>query len=569
VLFGAILYHFAISISFFLSICTEKFANIFVVIMNIIIYNRLYLYSEGGKVMKLKTFTVLLTVFTLLLTAAAFGGTQKEVTPPGKEPLIIGTTDKLSGDIDPAEAYDFHTWELFRNVSRGLLAYKIGTTELTLGLAAEWPTVSANGLEYTFKLKRGVKFSDGTPFNADVVKHSIDRVIKLQGDPSWLVISFVKEVQVLGEYTVKFVLKNAVGFFPALVASVPYFPVSPDVYPMDQIVAEPENYPALGPYMVKSLIRDVELVLVANPNFYGSNPKEETVIIKYFADATSMRLAVENGEIDIAWKTLNPADIEDLATKSNLNMIEAKGAYIRYLCFVTDTAPANSELVRQGVSYALDREAIARLVFFNQVDPLFSMVPNGMWGHIDAFGKYDPQKARQILARAGYNRSNPLEVPLWWTPTHYGDTEQDVASVLKDSMEKTGVIKVTLQSAEWASYVDNFDRHNMLLFLLGWYPDYIDPDNYTAAFAQSGPASDGLGIFLNDPRMDRLLDTAARDPEQSNRVDHYRKVQEYWTEAVPTVPLFQGKLYLATQTNISGIKVSPTMVLYYETIEKR
>jgi peptide/nickel transport system substrate-binding protein len=541
------------------------------VIINIINYNRLYLYSKGGKVMKLRTFTVFLMVSALFFTAAAvFGGTEKEeAAPPGEGPLIIGTTDKLSGDIDSAQAYDFHTWEIFQNISRGLLQQKIGTTDLELGLAADWPTVSADGLEYTFKLKRGIKFSDGTPFNADVMKHSIDRVIKIQGDPSWLVISFVKEVQVIDDYTVKFILHSAVGFFPALVASVPYLPVHPEVYPMDKIIAEPENIPALGPYMVKSLIRDVEVVLVANPNYHGPKPKEETVIIKYFADATSMRLAVENEEIDIAWKTLNPIDIEDLGTKPNLNMIEAKGAYIRYLCFVTDTAPVNNELVRQGVSYALDREAIARLVFFNQVDPLYSMVPMGMWGHIDAFGKYDPQKAREILARAGYNESKPLEVPLWWTPTHYGDTEQDVASVLKDSMEKTGVIKVTLQSAEWASYVDNFDRHNMLLFLLGWYPDYIDPDNYTSAFAQSGPASDGLGIFLNNWRMDRLLETAGRDPNQSNRVDHYRKVQEYWTEAVPTVPLFQGKLYMATQPNISGIKLSPTMTFFYETVEKR
>ncbi|MGQ9615621.1 MAG: ABC transporter substrate-binding protein [Spirochaetota bacterium] len=519
--------------------------------------------------MKIKTFVVMLIIFTLFLSAPFFLLAEKKEAAPAKKPLVIGTTDKLSGDIDTAEAYDFHTWEIFQNISQGLLTYKPGTTDLEPGLAESWPTIGGDGSEYTFKLRKGLKFSDGTPFNADVVKHSIDRVINLQGDPAWLVSDFVKEVQVIDEYTVKFILKNPIGYFPALVASVPYFPVSPKAYPIDKIVSQPENIPCIGPYMVKSLTRDVEIVLEANPNYYGPKPKEERVIIKYFADATSLRLAVENKEIDIAWKTLNPADIEDLKTKPNLKMVEAKGAYIRYLCFVTDTPPVNDPLVRQGISYALDRDAIASKVFFNQVDPLYSMVPMGMWSHIDAFGKYNPQKAREILARAGYNEKNPLEVPLWWTPTHYGDTEQDVASVLKDSMEKTGVIKVTLQSAEWASYVDNFDRHNMLLFLLGWYPDYIDPDNYTSAFAHSGAASDGLGIFLNDKKMDELLEKAARAPKQEDRVKYYKDVQGYWTEAVPTVPIFQGKLILVTQPNVEGVKVAPTMIFNYYTVYRK
>lgn len=532
---------------------------------------------------KLKIFVILLSVFVLIFSASLlFAGGKKKGAPPEKEappeekakpvevkPLIIGTTDKLSGDIDSAEAYDFHTWEIFQNISRGLLTYKPGTTELEPGLASEWPTVSDDGLEYTFKLRKGLKFSDGTPFNAGVVKHSIDRVMTIKGDPAWLVTDFVQEVQVIDDYTVKFIIKNPIGYFPALVASVPYFPVSPKAYPIDKIVAQPDVFPCIGPYMVKSLTRDVEIVLEANPNYYGTPPKEKNVIIKYFADATTMRLALENKEIDIAWKTLNPADIEDLKTKPNLKTVEANGAYIRYLCFVTDASPVDDVIVRQGISYALDREAIAKKVFFNQVAPLYSMVPMGMWGHIDAFEKYNPQKAREILAEAGYDEDNPLEVPLWWTPTHYGDTEQDVAAVLKESMEKTGVIKVTLESAEWAAYVDNFDRHNMLLFLLGWYPDYIDPDNYTSAFAHSGPASDGLGIFLNDRRMDELLEKAGRAPKMADREKFYKDVQQYWTKSVPTVPLFQGKLILVTQPNVEGVAVAPTMIFNYDTVYRK
>jgi len=533
-----------------------------------------------------KAVTLLIFIAFMFSSPVLFAGAKKEKPAPEPEkpaveeakpeavvkevkPLVIGTTDKLSGDIDPAEAYDFHTWEIFQNISRGLLTYKPGTTELIPGLAIEWPTVSEDGLTYTFKLRKGLKFSDGTPFNASVVKHSLDRVINLQGDPSWLVADFVKEVQVKDEYTVNIILQNAIGYFPALVASVPYFPVSPKVYPMDKIVSQPENIPCIGPYTVKSLTRDVEIVMEANPNFYGDAPREKKVVIKYFADATNMRLALENKEINIAWKTLNPSDIQDLMTKPDLKTVEAAGAYIRYLCFVTDTPPVNDPLVRKGISYALDREAVARLVFFDQVLPLYSMVPIGMWSHIDAFEKYNPQKAKEILAQAGYNENNPLEIPLWWTPTHYGDTEQDVAAVLKSSMEKTGVIKVTLQSTEWASYVDNFDRHNMLLFLLGWYPDYIDPDNYLWPFAHSGVASAGMGIFFDDKKMDDLLERAARAREMPEREKLYKEVQKYWTEVCPTVPIFQGKLFLVTQPNVEGIKVAPTMIFNYDTVYRK
>jgi peptide/nickel transport system substrate-binding protein len=535
---------------------------------------------------RLRLIMVIAVVLALLIPVSLlFAGSEKKSAPPPEEkpapameeekppievkPLVIGTTDKLTGSIDSAQAYDFHTWEIFWNMSSGLLNYKPGTTDLVPGLAAEWPAVSPDGLEYTFKLRKGLKFSDGTPFDAKVVKYSIDRVFKTRGDPAWLVTSFVKEVQVVDDYTVKFILNDAYGYFPSLVATPPYFPVSPKVYPIDKIVDQPDVFPCIGPYIVKSLTRDVEIVMEANPDYYGPAPKEKEVIIKYFADATTMRLALENKEIDIAWKTLNPADIEDLKTKPNLKTIEVAGAYIRYLCFVTDTPPTDNELVRQGISYAIDRKAVAEKVFFNQVLPLYSMIPIGMWSHIDAFGEYNPQKAVEILAKAGYSKSNPLEVPLWWTPTHYGDTEQDVASVLKTSMEKTGVIKVTLQSAEWATYINNFDLHNMLMFLLGWYPDYIDPDDYSSPWAHSGDASNGMGIFLNDPKMDQLLDKAATTSDQPSREKVYKDVQEYWTKSCPTVPIFQGKLFLVVQPNVEGIMVGATMIFNYRTVYRK
>jgi len=156
-----------------------------------------------------------------------------------KDTIVYGTTEKIT-DMDPASAYDFHTWELFYNVYQGLLSYPAGETYLVPGLAESY-AISPDGKEYIFTLRKGLKFTDGTPFDADVVKWSIERVMSLKGDPAWLVTDFVEKVEKVDKYRVKFVLKNPVAYFPSLVASPPYYPVNPKVYPKDKIIRDPSE----------------------------------------------------------------------------------------------------------------------------------------------------------------------------------------------------------------------------------------------------------------------------------------------------------------------------------------
>ncbi len=517
-----------------------------------------------------------LLIFSLVLgvglLAMLFIACEKPATTPGEESvIIIGITDKIT-DLDPCQAYDFYTWEIFQNISSGLLTYKPGTTEIVPGLAAEWPEASADSKEWTFKLREGLKFSDGTPFNAELVKYSIDRVIRLKGDPSWLVDDFVDHVDVIDEYTVKFVLKDSYAYFPALVASPPYFPVNPNFYPEDKIVADPDTLTAIGPYMVESFVRDVEMVLVKNPDYYGEPAKNDRVILKFYKDATTMRLAVEKGEIDIAWKTLNPTDIADLKESETLKVVEASGAYIRYICFVCTGDPFTDKILREAVACAVDRNSVVEKIFLGTVDPLYSMVPIGMWSHKDSFkdewGEYNIDKAKELLAGLGYNEENPFTFEFWYTPSHYGDTESDVALLLKQGFEATGVMKVELKSAEWGTYTDNFDKGNMSAFLLGWYPDYIDPDDYTSPFALS-TASDSMGIFYADETMDKYLLDAQVTISEKERTKLYEDAQDYWAVEVPTCPVFQGKLFLVTQPDIAGIRVAPTMIFNYDTVYRK
>ena len=485
-----------------------------------------------------------------------------ESAAAGEGVLVLGTTDKVTV-LDPADSYDFHTWEIHHNTMDTLLHYIPGTTSLEPGLAAEMPEVSEDGLEYTFKLLEGVEFPDGAPFNAEAVKWSIDRVFALEGDPNWLVTSFVESVEVVDEYTIKFTLVAPISYFPLLVATQPYSPISPNCYSEDAFDAD-SMCGGVGPYQITKWERDVEMVLEAYDGYPGAAPMTPKVIVKYYADATTMRLAVESGEIDIATKTLNPTDYADLEEAGELQVIEGPGAQIRYVCFNVTTPPFDQPEVRQAIASAVDRDAVTSIAFQGTHQSLYSMVPMGMWSHLDAFGQRDLDLTKELLTGAGYSEDNKLEMDLWWTPTHYGPTEADVTTVLKDNLEETGMITVNLQNTEWATYKEYINAGSMPVFMLGWYPDYLDPDNYTWSWAHSS-AADDMGIFYASDEMDGLLESAqVMVPVDSDeRKAVYEAAQELWTVDVPTIPLTQGSLLVVGQPNIQGIVLDPNMLFHY------
>jgi peptide/nickel transport system substrate-binding protein len=504
----------------------------------------------------------------LILSLALTGCAKKEAV----RSLVYGTTEKVT-DMDPASAYDFHTWEIFQNISTGLLAYKPGMTELTPALAESY-TANAKGDEFTFKLRKGVKFTDGSVFDAAAVKWTIDRVIALKGDPSWLVSDFVKSVEVVDAQTVKFVLKQPVAYFPALVATPPYFPLPSKVYPKDKIVKNPDELTGkalvgLGAYKATSFKRDEEVVLDASPSYFGGEPGIKKIIIRYFADATTMRLALEKGEIDLAYKSMNPSDIKDLSANPNLVTNKLPGPYIRYLCYECSQSVFKDKKLRQAIGMLINRPEIVEKVYLNQNSPLYSMVPAGMIYHTEDFkalGDGNVAAAEKLLQSAGFSTAKPFAFDLWYTPTHYGDTEVNMAEVIKNQLDKTKLVKVTVKSAEWATYKEQWKNKQMSAYLLGWYPDYIDPDNYTAAFAGT-TGSIGMGINFSNKDWDALFVKEQGNTDPAVRKQVFEQVQKMWTDEVPTVPIFQGDLYVFTKKNVTGVKIGPTLIFNYNQLQ--
>jgi ABC-type transport system substrate-binding protein len=246
--------------------------------------------------------------------------------------IIIGTTDEVHS-LDAQDAYAVHDWEVLKNTGVSLLSYEPGSTEMLLGTAADWPEVSDDGKTYTFKLKEGITFADGTPLTAQEYVRAWER-IGLEGDVSGLIQLYVENVEAPDDQTVVYYLKEPFGFFPALAATAPFIPSNPNQFPDDELIFFPEELDGVGPYRMVSYTPGEQMVLEANPNYFGDHkPEIPNVIIRYFADPTTMSNAVETGEIDVAWRILGAVEAVRLMDVEGLTVEKINAPALRYLVF--------------------------------------------------------------------------------------------------------------------------------------------------------------------------------------------------------------------------------------------
>ena len=246
--------------------------------------------------------------------------------------IIIGTTDEVNS-LDANDSYSTHDWEIMKNTGMPLLAYTPGTADLVPGAAVGFPEVSDEGKTYTFTLKEGLVFADGTPLTADAYVYAWDRFEALQGQVSGLVQVYVESVEAPDDLTVVYHLNNPIGFFPALSATAPFVAVNPATFPADEIVQFPDVLDGIGAYKMVSHVVGEQMVLEANDLYSGDAPAIKTVIIKYFADPTTMANAVETGEIDVAWRTLGPVESTRLQDVEGLTVEKIEAPALRYLTF--------------------------------------------------------------------------------------------------------------------------------------------------------------------------------------------------------------------------------------------
>jgi peptide/nickel transport system substrate-binding protein len=301
------------------------------------------------KKLRWSTIIVSLIVLSMILSACVKTASPTEITTkeptaaptsaPVKNTIIIGVTDTIAS-LDPADAYSTHDWELIKNTGEGLLKWKPGTAELQLGLAADWPVISADGLTYTFKLREGIKFADGLALTAPSYAEQLNRLLTIgpgetcpNGVASALAVPYVEKIEATDDVTIVFTLKAAIGFFSQILATAPYVPAHPSIF----TAASCNLFPTapvygVGPWFISQYTQAEQVVFEPNPYYNGElKPQVDQVIIRYFADPQTLSLAVQNGEIDIAWRFMGPELITGLEKIDTLSVGTVDAGPIRYL----------------------------------------------------------------------------------------------------------------------------------------------------------------------------------------------------------------------------------------------
>jgi peptide/nickel transport system substrate-binding protein len=470
--------------------------------------------------------------------------------------IIRGTIDQPVS-YDPAGAYDLPSYDALVNIYQNLLQIPPGGTKPEPEAAESCDFT--NDTTYECTLKEGLQFSDGSPLTAEDVKFSFDRNIAI-ADPNGAssLLTNLRSTDAPDPKTVIFHLKQPDVTFPSLITAMSFAVVPSDVFPKDKLQPS-DKVIGSGRYTVASYVPGQQTVLEKNDNYIGEDPpKNDRAIIQYFDKASALKLAVEQGDVDLAYRNLSPTDYDDLRKNPDINVIGGKGIEIRYLVFNEDLQPGDNDAqklaIRRAVAYTIDRQAIVDNVYSGTVQPLYSMIPQGLDFATEPFkdeygASPDVNAAKAELQKAGV--TTPVDLEIWWTPTHYGAVSGDEYAEIKHQLDDSGLFNVTLKSTEWTQYSEAALTDKYPQYQLGFFPDYPEPDDYASNLW-------GSQAFVNDhysnAKIDKLLAQEKATTETATRQKAFTEIQKIAAADAPTVPIWQGGQVAAVRDNIHGVE---------------
>jgi len=470
-------------------------------------------------------------------------------------PLIIGTTDKVT-TIDPAGSYDLPSWTLQYNIFQNLLAIPAGGNTPTPDAAESCDF--DNPTTYTCTLKDGLKFSDGSPLTSEDVKFSIDRVIAIAdpNGPSSLFGS-VASVEAPDEKTVTITLKAADATLPFVLTTGAGAIVSAAKYPADALHPDDQSLGS-GLYKIDKFDKTQQVVLVPNENYSGDQELANSqTIVSYFQQESALKTALENKEVMVAYRSLSPtdvADIEENGADKGVAIVTGAGTEINYLVLQNAKGAFANKAVRQAAAQLIDREAIAENIYNGSVDPLYSMVPEGLTGHAEAFqeryGAPDKAKAQAILQEAGV--TTPVKSTLWYTPSRYGATSADMYAEIQRQLNDSGLFDLGLESAEYEQYKEEYPAGTYPAWQLGWFPDFPDADNYLSPFYDS--VNNFLQYGYKNAQVDTLLAAQKASTDPAEREAAFQEIQTLVAEDAPIIPIWQGKQIAGVVEGVEGVE---------------
>lgn len=491
----------------------------------------------------------------------------------------LGTTESVTS-VDPAGSYDFGSWNIQYNIFEQLMSVP-ANGDTPVPDAAESCTQD-DPQKITCKLRAGNTFSNGNELTSSDVLFSFKRNIEI-ADPngSSVLLGSIANgdekkpglaegaIETPDDTTVVFNLNKPDNTFMQVLTTATTSIVDEESYPADKLADDAKSVGS-GPYTLAQFKKGEQAAYTTNGEYSGSRkPAADKVLVTYFKDAAPLKTAVETGQVDVAWRTLSPTDLTSLEKGGKVEVVKGKGSEFRYWVFQLSTATAKQLAVRQAAAALIDRDAIAQNAYDGTVNPSYSIVPPGFAGQKDSFKEKYPtpskDEAKKILDAAGIK--TPVDITLGYTPSHYGPNAVDEANELAGQLNDSGLFKAKVEDAEWEQYQTLYKEGAYDLFILGWYPDFLDADNYLTPFLRDG------GFFQNNysnPKVNALLDKELAEPDAAARDAEIGELQDITATDVPLIPSWNGQNVAVASKNMSGVleTLDPTYIFRFWMISK-
>lgn len=433
-------------------------------------------------------------------------------------------------------------------------------SEYKPALATEWKQV--DDLTWEFKLRSGVTFHDGAPFNAEAVKKTFDRVLDPKvASPRASNFSMIKEIKAVDEQTVQFVLEYPFTPLLSILASSEGSILSPKAISehADTLSKQPVG---TGPFKFESWTPGQEMTLVKNDSYWGEKPKVDKVVYKVVPEDTTRIAMVEAGEAHIA-DQLTVTEVERAQSSPNMTMVRAEGLGVEYIGFNVTKKPFDDVRVRQAVAHAIEKEAIVKGVYNNVGTEAVSAMSSKVIGYNPDLKDYayDVNEARKLLSDAGYPNGFKTTIV-----TDDRKERMNVAEVIQSQLKGIG-IDVDIKVMEYGAYLEYTDKGEHDMFIGGWGNATGDGDyNQYNVFHSSSKGSAGNLAFYNNPEVDQLIEQGRREKDAKKRKEIYAKLQEIELNDAPVIPIRTIDHVSVTSKDVRGFWLNPVGYLMLDDV---